>query len=160
MTFITDIWFKFITNIFKIPIMTQAMHSFDALALLRLVPSETSIPSYCNIFIIHTNIHLKIFVDEILYGSLIFVVFLKTDLTIIVKVLLHFSLFQRFLLLQTVVFNLHLHLPVLCVLFHYFLRLNTLTFMFLTTSGTHNFAYGSLILLQLPLHLFTSTLSG
>ena len=90
------------------------MHSFDALALLRSVPYETSIPSYCNIFITHTNIHLKIFVDEILCGSLIFVVFLKTDLTIIDKFLLHFSLFQRFLLLQTVVSNLHLHLKVLC----------------------------------------------
>ena len=33
------------------------------------------------------------------------------------------------------------------------IRLNTLRFVFLTTSGTHNFAYRSLILLQLPLHL-------
>ena len=32
--------------------------------------------------------------------------------------------------------------------------------MFLTTSGAHNFAYGSLILLQLPLHLFTLILKG
>ena len=31
--------------------------------------------------------------------------------------------------------------------------LNTLTFKYFTTSGTQIFAYGSLILLQLPLHL-------
>ena len=33
------------------------------------------------------------------------------------------------------------------------IRLNTLTFMFLATSGTPNFEYVSLILLQLPPHL-------
>ena len=38
------------------------------------------------------------------------------------------------------------------------IRLSTLTFMFLTTSGTRNVAYGSLILLQLPLHLLILTL--
>ena len=32
--------------------------------------------------------------------------------------------------------------------------------MFLTTSGTHNLVYGLLISLQLPLHLFTRTVSG
>ena len=32
------------------------------------------------------------------------------------------------------------------------------TFMFLTTSGTHNFPYRSVILLQLPMHLFVSIL--
>ena len=32
--------------------------------------------------------------------------------------------------------------------------------MFLRTSGTHNFAYGSLILLQLPLHLLVLILKG
>ena len=31
---------------------------------------------------------------------------------------------------------------------------------FFTTSGTHNFAYGSLILLQLPLHLLILILKG
>ena len=35
------------------------------------------------------------------------------------------------------------------------IRLNNLTFMFLIVSRTHNLAYGSLIVLQLPLHLFT-----
>ena len=35
-----------------------------------------------------------------------------------------------------------------------------LTFEFLTTSGTNNFAYGSLILLQLPLHLLILILKG
>ena len=38
------------------------------------------------------------------------------------------------------------------------IRLNTLTFIFLITSGPRNFAYGSLMFLQLPLHLFTSIL--
>ena len=40
------------------------------------------------------------------------------------------------------------------------IRLNTLTFKFFTLSGTQILAYGSLILLQLPLHLFTLTLKG
>ena len=35
------------------------------------------------------------------------------------------------------------------------IRLNTLIFMLLTVLGTHNLAYGLLISLQLPLHLFT-----
>ena len=35
------------------------------------------------------------------------------------------------------------------------IRLNTLTFKSFTVSGTQIFAYGSLMLLQLPLHLFT-----
>ena len=39
-------------------------------------------------------------------------------------------------------------------------RLNTLTFKFFTISGTQIFAYGSLILLQLPLHLSILTLKG
>ena len=73
---------------------------------------------------------------------------------------LHLSLFQRCLLLQTHASNLHLHLQVSChsmclVSLVLEIRVNTLKFMFLTTSGTYNFAYGSLILLQLPLHLFT-----
>ena len=38
------------------------------------------------------------------------------------------------------------------------IRLNTLAFMFLVTSGIHNFTYESLILLQLPLHLSILTL--
>ena len=33
------------------------------------------------------------------------------------------------------------------------IRLNTLRFKSFTTSGTHVFGYGSLIILQLPLHL-------
>ena len=36
------------------------------------------------------------------------------------------------------------------------IRLNTLTFLLLTAWGTQNFGDGTLILLQLPLHLFTS----
>ena len=78
---------------------------------------------------------------------------------------LHLSLFHLCLLLQTLASNLHLHLQVSCysiclVSLDLDIRLNTLTFMFLTTSETHNFAYGSLTLLQLPLHLLTLILKG
>ena len=40
------------------------------------------------------------------------------------------------------------------------IRLNTLAFNFLRRLGTHSFAYGLLILLQLPLHLFVLILKG
>ena len=40
------------------------------------------------------------------------------------------------------------------------IRLNNLTFKSFTTSGTHIFAYGSPILLQLPLHLLALILKG
>ena len=75
---------------------------------------------------------------------------------------LHLSLFHLCLLL-TLASNLHLHSQVSChsvclVSLVRGIRLNTLAFMFLTTSGTQNFAYRSLILLQLPLHLFASIL--
>ena len=78
---------------------------------------------------------------------------------------LHLSSFQRSLLLQTLLLNLHLHLHVLChsmrlVSLFPDTRLNTLTFKFLTTPGTHNFARGLLILLQLPLHLLVLILQG
>ena len=43
------------------------------------VPSETSILSYCSIFLTHTNIHLKKRVDNLSSSS-------KTDLKIIVNV--------------------------------------------------------------------------
>ena len=72
---------------------------------------------------------------------------------------LHLSLFQRYLLLQTLTSNLHLNLQVSCHFIRLIslvlddIRLNTLTFMFLLTSVKYNYAYGSLILLQLPLHL-------
>ena len=76
---------------------------------------------------------------------------------------LHLSLSQRCLSSQAPASNLYLYLQVSC---HFIclaslvldIRLNALLFMFLTTSGTHNFAYGSLILLQLPLHLPILTL--
>ena len=76
---------------------------------------------------------------------------------------LHVSLFQLFLLLQTPASNLRLHVQVSCqdtYLVSLILDsiLNTLTLMVLATSGTHNLAYGLLISLQLPLHLFTRTL--
>ena len=40
------------------------------------------------------------------------------------------------------------------------IKLNTLAFKFFTVSGTQILVYGSLILLQLPLHLFILTLKG
>ena len=73
------------------------------------------------------------------------------------------SLFQRCLLLKTLGSSLHLHLHVSChsvrlVSLVLDTWLNILTFMFLTTPGTYNFVYGSLILLPPPLHLFILTL--
>ena len=58
---------------------------------------------------------------------------------------LHLSLFQRCLVFQTLLFSLHLHLHVSCYFiclasFVHDIRLKTLTFKFLITSGTHNFA--------------------
>ena len=78
---------------------------------------------------------------------------------------LHLSLFQRCLLLQILAQNLHSHLHVSChsmCLLSLVLdfRLNTLTFKFFTTSGTQIFAYGWLILLQLPTHLLVLILNG
>ena len=78
---------------------------------------------------------------------------------------LHLSSFQRCLLMQTLLSNLHLHLHVSC---HFMclvslvldIRLKTLTFKLFTASETHIFAYGSLILLQLPLHLLVLILKG
>ena len=40
------------------------------------------------------------------------------------------------------------------------IKLNTLTLKYFTVSGIQIFAYGSLILLQLPLHLFVLMLKG
>ena len=76
---------------------------------------------------------------------------------------LHLSSFNLCLLLQTLASNVHLYLQVSCHFMYLVslvleIRLNTLTFMFLTRSGTHNFGYGSLILLQIPLHLLILTL--
>ena len=78
---------------------------------------------------------------------------------------LHLSSFQRCFLLQTPASSLNLHLHVST---HYIclaslvsdIRMNTLAFTFLTTSGTDSFAYGLLILLQLPLHLLILILKG
>ena len=78
---------------------------------------------------------------------------------------LHLFLFQHCLLLQIIPSNLHTHLQ---VSYHFInlvslaldSRLNTLTFKYFITSGTQIFAYVLLILLQLPLHLFTSILKG
>ena len=72
----------------------------------------------------------------------------------------HLSLLHHCLLLQTIASSVHLDLQISChsiclVSLVLNTRLNTLTFLFLTASGTYNFAYGSLISLQLPLHLFT-----
>ena len=38
--------------------------SFDLSDLLRSIPSETSILSYCSIFVLHTNTHLRKFKDN------------------------------------------------------------------------------------------------
>ena len=83
---------------------------------------------------------------------------------------LHLFLFQRPLSLQTIAPNLHSHLYVSCHFIFFVslvleIRLNTLTFKFFATSGTHIFAYGylillQLILLQLPLHFPVLMLKG
>ena len=78
---------------------------------------------------------------------------------------LHLFLFQRSLLLQTIASNLHLHLHFSCHFINLVslvldIRLNTLTFKVFIMSGTHIFAYGLLILLQLPLHLLILILKG
>ena len=78
---------------------------------------------------------------------------------------MHLSSFQRCLLLKTLASSLHLQLHVSC---HFMclislvldIRLNPLTFKFFTTSRTQIFAYGLLILLQLPLHLLILILKG
>ena len=64
MTFIINMWLKFITNVLKISVM-KIIHSFDLFDLLMSVPFETSILSYCSLFITHTNITLKEIVDNI-----------------------------------------------------------------------------------------------
>ena len=78
---------------------------------------------------------------------------------------LHLYSFQCCLLLQIIPSNLRIHLQVSChsiclVSLVNDIRLNTLTFKFLTTSGAQIPAYGSSILLQLPLHLFVLMLKG
>ena len=87
-----------------------------------------------------------------------------THTILLIKSSLHshpnLSSFHICILLQTAEVNLHTHLQVSChiiclVSLILDIRLNTLTFMFLMISGTQNLAYASLILLQLPLHLFT-----
>ena len=77
----------------------------------------------------------------------------------------HLSSFQRCLLLQTLASSLHSHLHVSChsmclVSLVLDIRLNTLKFKFLMILGTHNFACGLLILLQLLLHLLVLILKG
>ena len=67
--------------------------------------------------------------------------------------------------LQTLASDLHLLLQVSChsmclVSFVRDIRFNAVTFQFFTTSGTHSFAYGSWILLQVPLHLLVLILKG
>ena len=70
---------------------------------------------------------------------------------------MYLSSFHICLLLQILASSVHLHLHVLCH-FMYLVslvldnRLNTFTVMFLTLSGTHILAYGSLIVLQLLFH--------
>ena len=97
-----------------------------------------------------------------------FQIALKSHTPLLIKSLhsrLHLSSFQHYLLLQTVASNLHLHLHIstnfICLVSLIVdIRLNTLTFKFLATSGTRNFAYGLLILLLLPVHLPVLILKG
>ena len=61
--------------------------------------------------------------------------------------------------------SLHIHLQVSChfinlVSLGFDIRLNALTFKSFMTSGTQIFAYGLLILLQLPSYLFILILKG
>ena len=74
-----------------------------------------------------------------------------------------FIFISTLFIIKNTYLHLHLHLQVpyyfICLVslvLH--IRLHTLTFMFLITSETHNCAYGSLILLQLALHLLILTL--
>ena len=70
---------------------------------------------------------------------------------------------SAFIIIPMLLITTYLHLEFPCrficficlVSFVIDIRLNTLAFVLLTASGTHNFAYGSLILLRLPLHLTT-----
>ena len=76
---------------------------------------------------------------------------------------LHLFLFHLCLLLQIILSSLHMHLRDSChficlVLLVLYIRLNTLTFKSFVTSASQILALGSLILLQLPLHLFILTL--
>ena len=61
---------------------------------------------------------------------------------------MHLSSFQRYLLLQALASTLHFYLHVSCnflyiASFALDIRLNSLRFMFLTTSGIHILEYGS-----------------
>ena len=78
---------------------------------------------------------------------------------------MHLSSLQHCLLLQAFASGLHLHLEVSCHFIYLVslvldIRLKNFIFKFLTTSGTHNFAYVSFILLQLPLQLLDLILKG
>ena len=69
------------------------------------------------------------------------------------------------LLLQILSSSVHLHLHLLCHFMYLVLlvidnRLNIFALMFLIWLGTHILAYGVLIVLQLPLHLFILILYG
>ena len=75
------------------------------------------------------------------------------------------SIFHLCLLLPTFSFILHLHLHVSCHLICLVslfsdIKLKILRLIFLATSATHNSAYGSLILLQIPLYLLVLILKG
>ena len=75
-----------------------------------------------------------------------------------------FTLTSAFIFIPTLfIIDLHLHLQVSCDSMYLVslvldIRLNTKTVMFLITSRRQNFSYGSLTLLQLPLHLSSLTL--
>ena len=64
MTFITNMWFETITNVFITPIMTNYTLFQFFFNLLILIPSEMSTLSYCSILRTHINTHLKKIVDN------------------------------------------------------------------------------------------------
>ena len=74
-----------------------------------------------------------------------------------------FIIILTLLINTTLISNEHLHVQVsfhdICLLSLVLdIRLNTLLVILLTISGLNNLAYGSLILLQLPLHLLIAIL--
>ena len=107
---------------------------------------------YCQLFL-----HILLLINELLFFILTFTItripdkIMTTFFTTIITTIKHshllLSLFHFCLLLQTTEFNLHSHLQLSCH-FIYFVplrhdpKLNTFRFMFLTTFGIHNPAYG------------------
>ena len=117
--------------------------------------NNLDIHQYYNIYHIQTHKYLDS--KHILYHIHLY----QLILCIHIYIHLHFNHFH----LQIILSNLHMHLQVSChficlISLVYDIRLNTLTFKYLTVSGTQIFAYELLMLLLLPLHLFILILKG